>query len=64
MHRLVGGIHRDVTSRTDDPSRFYLAIDRGLKSGNLDEVEVDEQAILKLLVTAAQALEMLRGERA
>lgn len=64
MHRLIGGVHRDVSGRADEPLRFYLAVDRGLKSGKFDEVEVDEQAILKLLVTAAQALEMLRGDRA
>jgi hypothetical protein len=58
--RLIGGIHRDVTGRANEPLRFYLTIDRGLKSGTLTEVDLDEGQILKLIAEGARALEMLR----
>lgn len=58
--RLLGGVHRDVTGRADEPLRFFLTINRGLASGKLDDVELDEDQILRLIVDGAQALEMLR----
>ena len=61
---LVGGIHRDVTGRADEPLRFFLSINRSLKSGQLDIVEVSEAQILRLIVDGAKALEMLRREDA
>jgi hypothetical protein len=60
--RLLGGIHRDVTSRADEPLKFFLTINRGLASGKLDDVELDEDQILRLIVEGAKALEMLRKE--
>lgn len=58
--RLVGGVHRDVSGRANDPLRFFLSIDRRLASGKLDDVEVDEQALIRLVIEAGQALELLR----
>lgn len=60
--RLLGGIHRDVSGRADEPVRFYLTIDRGLASGRLDTIPVDEDAILRLIAEGAHALAMLRRE--
>lgn len=61
--RLVGGVHRDVTGRVDEPLRFYLVVDRGLKSGALDQVDVGEAEIIALVREGAQALDMLRRDR-
>jgi hypothetical protein len=61
--RLIGGIHRDVSGRAGDPLRFTLMIDRGLKSGRLEEVEVDEAQILRLIASGADALELFAEER-
>jgi LytS/YehU family sensor histidine kinase len=60
--RLVGGVHRDVSGRATEPLRFYLTIDRGLKSGQLDTITVDERQILRLISEGVQALIMLRNE--
>jgi hypothetical protein len=61
--KLIGGVHRDVTGRADEPLRFFLSVDRGLKSGTLDSVELTEDDLLALIVEGAQALRMLRGDR-
>jgi hypothetical protein len=61
--RLVGGVHRDITGRIDDPLIFYLLIDRGLASGKLDRVLVDEASLFRLLTEAAKALELLYKSR-
>lgn len=60
--RLVGGVHRDISGRAEEPPRFYLTIDRGLKSGQLDDVSVGEKDLLRLIVDAAKALELIRGD--
>jgi hypothetical protein len=61
--RLAGGISRDVGRGSDEPSEFYLAVDRGLASGKLDYVVLDERDLLRLIKDAAQALELLRADR-
>lgn len=61
--RLVGGVHRDVSGRGDEPLRFYLSVDRELASGKLDNVPVDEAKLLDLVVEAGSALKMLQRER-
>jgi hypothetical protein len=59
--RLVRGVHRDLTGRSDEPLRFHLSIDRGLASGKLDDIEVDERDLLELIESAAHALRLLRS---
>jgi hypothetical protein len=61
--RLIGGVHRDVTGRADEPLRFYLSFSRGLKSGKLDNVNLDEEQILRLIVDGAKALQLLRSKQ-
>lgn len=66
MSRLVGGVHTDVSGRPFSPSErpvFYLSVDRGLKSGKLDDVPLDERDLLRLVVDAGRALETLRNHR-
>jgi hypothetical protein len=63
MPRLVGGVHRDVSGRVDEPLRFFLSVDRGLASGKLDDVEVAEEQILRLVESGAAALRMLAEAR-
>ena len=60
--RLAGGIHREVTGRANEPLEFYLSVDRGLKSGRLDRVSLDEAQILRLIAEGAQALELIRRD--
>jgi hypothetical protein len=60
--RLVGGIHRDVSGRANEPLRFFLTIDRGLASGKLDSIEVGEAELLKLIEEAAGAFALIRRE--
>ena len=61
--RLVGGIHRNVTGQVDEPTTFFLSVDRRLKSGKLDDVPLDEDQILKLVAEGAEALRLFRGSR-
>jgi hypothetical protein len=61
--RLVGGIHRDITGRADEPLRFFLSIDRGLKSGRIESVKLREEQILGLVKSGVAALELLAKER-
>jgi hypothetical protein len=62
--RLVGLIHLDHPSQVQHErgveSRAYLTFDRGLKSGRLDEADLDEGQLIGLIESAAQALKVLR----
>ena len=65
MAKLVGTIHIDHPGAREREqgaqSRVYFSIDRGLRSGKLDEVELSEDDLLALIKTAAQCLQILRA---
>lgn len=61
--KLVGGVSRHVSGRTESLLRFSLSIDRGLASGKVDVVELDEAQILELVASGARALGMIYKAR-
>ncbi len=63
MPRLVGSISREGGGRGDGPLRYTINIDRGLRSGKLDVVDVDEEDIIRLMVGGAHALAALHNKR-
>ena len=63
MSRLIGGIHRGVSGRADEPLRFYLVVDRGLKTGKLDNVDLGERDLIRLIQDAAGALALIHNKR-
>ena len=62
--RLVGTVHLDHPGHIDRERgvkpRAYLTVDRRLKGGKLDEVELDESKLLELAESAVSAVRILR----
>jgi hypothetical protein len=61
--RLLGGINRDVAGPHDAPPQFHLTVDRELRSGKLDEIELTERQIIRLIADGAQALDAFARQR-
>lgn len=61
------GVHIDHPSEIERErgaqSRVSLAIDRGLRSGKLDVVPLDEDDLVRLIAQAGARLATLRGVR-
>ncbi len=56
------GVHVEHGSY-GEPSRAELVIDRGLKSGKLDVIELSEADLLDIIECAAKALRTLTKQR-
>lgn len=63
--RLVGGVsihHPGHSARTNGETSYAsLCVDRGLRSGNLDEVRLDERELLRLAEDSIKAYRVLRA---
>lgn len=55
MARMVGRPHR-VAVNYGEPERVVLMVDRGLKSGKLDEVTLTERDLWELLTASSELL--------
>jgi hypothetical protein len=60
--RIVGGVH--LEHPRGEPSYAFLAVDRGLKSGAITDVRLDEDTRIALIEGAAIALRVLRRQAA